>query len=182
MAISTISNQYKYSGRGPLDAKSLVKTFADLTSTATWDNNGSSLAYNGMIVAVWLDNDTTKNGIYFLHDSNVKTARATPDVTSTANWHKLGGIDSLPGLADQLSSIQEELDQVQLAVDELQDSATVVVAKHDELPSNGTHGKIYVVTEEAATYVWHNDSYLTVGDGTQDVEIQIIHGGNASAT
>ena len=63
-----ISNQYLYTGRGPFDTKSLVKTYAQLLSQQTWHSTADKVtAYNGMIVAVWLNKeDTTKNGIYFL--------------------------------------------------------------------------------------------------------------------
>lgn len=127
MAISTISNQYKYSGRGPLDAKTLVKTFAELTSTSTWEVDGASAAYNGMIAAVWLDSTVANNGIYFLHDPNVKTARAIPDVTITTNWHKLGSIENIPGLAEQVSAIQTEIEKLQTEVDDLQDAIDIQI-------------------------------------------------------
>jgi hypothetical protein len=88
------SNQYKYAAKGPLDAKALVKTYADLFSTETWQvNTGTRIAngaYNGLITAVWLNKeDTSKNGIYYLHDSTVTSTLSTPDVTKTSNWHKI---------------------------------------------------------------------------------------------
>ena len=182
MAILKSANQYKYSGKGPVDSKALVKTYAELIDVATWTLDEKVVAYNGMITAVWLNkDDTSKNGVYFLHDPNCTTALKTPDVTKEANWHKLGGIDNLPGLADQIESIKSDLEQVQSEVDELQDSATVVVEFKTQLPQVGLPGKIYVVTKEAMTYVWYNGDYLPVGDGAaEEIEIQIIHGGNAN--
>jgi hypothetical protein len=182
MAINSSENQYSYKGRGPLDAKSLVKTYADLLLPATWVVDGVDSAYNGMITAVWLNNtDTSKNGVYFLHDSAVTTARGKPDVTNEANWHKLGGINDLPGLTDQIAKIQEELEAVKNDVDELQESATVIIEPGQQLPETGTSGKLYVVLEEATTYVWYNNAYMPVGDGAGDEtpEIQVIHGGSA---
>ena len=181
MAILGAPNQYALKGKGPLDAKSLVKTYAELLDTNTWLVEGVNSAYNGMITAVWMNNtDTSKNGVYFLFDSKITTARGTPDVTDESNWHKLGGIESLPGLADQISSIRSELEKVQTEVKVLQSSATVIVKQKAELPSEGLPGKLYVVTEEAMTFVWFNGDYLPVGDGTGDTpDIQIIHGGNA---
>ena len=89
MAIS-ISNQYKYTGRGPLDAKSLVKDYASLLNKSNWTadgtENGNIIAYNGMITAVWLNkDDTTKNGVYILFDPLVTTALKKPDVTNETN-------------------------------------------------------------------------------------------------
>lgn len=183
MAIATTQNQYLYTGKGPLDAKSIVKTYADLVSLDTWQtHDGVFTAYNGMIVAVWLNNaDTTKNGIYFLHDKSVSTARVKPDVTKEANWHKLGGINDLAGLSDQIAAIQTELEAVKDDIEELRDSATVVKENRNDFPDEGTPGKLYVATAEAKTYVWVNNDYLPVGDGTGDgtVEIQVIHGGSA---
>jgi hypothetical protein len=182
MAVLFDSNQYKYTGKGPLDAKALVKTYAELLLEKTWTVNGQVAAYNGMITAVWLNkDDTSKNGIYFLHDATVTSALKTPDVTKEANWHKLGGLNDLPGLADQVSAIQEELNQLKDDVEDLQEAATVVKESRASFPAEGIPGKLYIATEEAMTYVWYNNDYLPVGDGGDNAEIQIIHGGSALA-
>ena len=182
MAIE-ITSQYSYTGRGPLDAKALVKTYAELLLETTWHTKAGKIsAYNGMIVAVWLNTaDTSKNGVYFLHDANVKSTFATPDVTKEENWHRLGGIENLSGLSEQITSIQTALTEAQSDIDELQDSATEVVDIKSDLPRPGVAGKIYVVTEEAMTYVWYNNDYLPVGDGGDTEEIQIIMGGGPTA-
>lgn len=180
-----ISTQYRYSGKGPFDAKQLVKTYTDLISEATWlSDSGSMIAYNGMIVAVWLDKNedkslSDKNGVYFLFDPAVTSTIKKPDVTNEANWHKLGGINDLPGLSDQLDNLQQELDTVKSEIDELQESATEVVETFEQLPNQGKPGKLYIVTADATTYVWYNDKYLLVGDGADESDIQIIHGGSA---
>ena len=182
MAIAKSANQYKFSGKGPLDSKALVKTYVELLNTETWTVDGKVAAYNGMVTAVWLNkDDTSKNGIYFLHDPNCTSALKTPDVTVETNWHKLGGIDNLPGLADQISAIQADLEKVKSDVDELQDSATVVKESRDQFPETGLPGKIYVAMKEATTYVWYNGDYLPVGDGGDNDEIQIISGGGPTA-
>lgn len=175
-------SNYEVSIKKPLDARSLVKTYNDLLNKDNWVNaNGGPIVYNGMIVAVWLNtDDPSKNGVYFLHDSSVTNAKGTPDVTKESNWHRLGGIDNLPGLADQIASIQTSLEQLQNEVGELQDSATEVVELFEQLPEAGKTGKLYVVTEDATTYVWHNGKYLLVGDGADETDIQIIHGGSAN--
>lgn len=181
MAIQSSTNQYRTKGKSPLDAKALVKTYADLLNPVTWTVDGTMSAYNGMITAVWLNlTDATQNGIYFLHDPNVTSTRGTPDVTNKANWHRLGGIDNLPGLIEQINGIQDDLDQVKEDVEDLQDSATIVRDSKAEFDKVGLPGKIYVATKEAMTYVWYNNDYLPVGDGGGDVEIQIIHGGSAN--
>jgi hypothetical protein len=181
MAVIIDTNQYKYNKKGPLDAKALVKTYADLLKTTTWTVNDSIAAYNGMITAVWLDKDdngnlTDKNGIYFLHDKNVTKVTGVPDVENADNWHRLGGLDSLPDVSDQITAIQNGLKDLQEDVNELQDSATEVV---ESLPETGKPNKLYVVAEEATTYVWHNGKYILVGDGADDEDIQIINGGKA---
>lgn len=123
MAILIDSNQYKFGGRGPLDAKALVKTYAELLDVDAWTVDGTLVAYNGMITAVWLNkDDTSKNGIYFLFDSTVTSAVKKPDVTNEANWHKLSDIDSLSGLTDQITSIQTGLENLQKEVSDLESS------------------------------------------------------------
>ena len=182
MAIIKSADQFVYSGKGPLDSKTLIKTYAELLDTTTWTLDGKIVAYNGMLTAVWLNkDDTTKNGIYFLHDAACTSALKVPDVTNEANWHKLGGIDNLPGLADQIASIQSDLDKLHADVTELQESATVVVDHYNDLPTEGDFGRLYIVTEDATTYVWHNGRYLLVGDGADDSDIQYIIGGGPTA-
>lgn len=187
MAIIKTANQYKSTNKGPVDAKALVKTYNELISKTTWQTTNDAgktvdIAYNGMITAVWLNNtDPSKNGVYFLHDASVTSILGVPDVTKEANWHRLGGLNDLPGLAEQVTVVQKELDSVKEDVSELQDSATVVVKTTAELPNPGLPGKIYVVTEEARTYVWYNNDYLPVGDGGDNDEIQIIAGGGPTA-
>jgi hypothetical protein len=189
MALIDISNQYRYTGRGPFDAKALVKTYAELISTATWTTKNASgadviTAYNGMLTAVWLNKeDTSKNGIYFLHDAEVTSPLKTPDVTKEANWHRLGNIEDLTGLAEQIESIKADLAEMQAEVNELQESATIVADSRAAFPKVGTAGKLYVATLEAKTYVWHNNDYLPVGDGADhdhNEKIKIICGGGAS--
>lgn len=189
MAISTTNTQYTLLDSKPLDSKALVQTYAKLISVDTWTVNGKNIAYNGMITAVWLDKETvngvsqlsSKNGVYFLFDKSVTSTRnQTPDVTNEANWHKLGGIDNLPGLADQISTIQNDLEKVKSEVEDLQDSATVVKEFRSQFPETGIPGKIYVAMKEAMTFVWYNGDYLPVGDGGDNDEIQIINGGNAN--
>ena len=175
-------SNYEVRVRKPLDSRAIVQTYQDLVTESNWiASNGTPIAYNGMIVAVWLDPDPTLNGVYFLHDSTVTNLKTAPKTTIAANWHKLGGLNDLPGLTEQITAIQEELENVKSEVDDLQDSATVVVNLKSKLPKPGVPGKIYVVTDEAMTYVWYNNDYLPVGDGGDNDEIQFIVGGGPNA-
>lgn len=128
MAFAEISGQYKYTGKGPVDAKSLVKTYADLLNEATWlSKSGSNIAYNGMIVAVWLNkDDPSKNGIYFLFDPACTTTIKNPDVTVEGNWHKLCELSDLSSLEDRISELESSgvgggisTDELNTAINEL---------------------------------------------------------------
>lgn len=113
MAIIFDVNQYKYSKKGPLDAKALVKKYADLVNPDTWLINGSIAAYNGMVTAVYLNTtDTTKNGVYFLYDPTVTNAVKAPDVTVEANWHKLSSADDLTELTNKVNAINATVAQM----------------------------------------------------------------------
>lgn len=133
MAIFPITDQYKYKGRGPFDAKALVKTYADLLNTTTWTEDSTLIAYNGMITAVWLNkDDSSKNGIYYLFDPNVKNALGKPDVTNEANWHKLvsGEIENYDDteLANRIKAIEDDYLKT---IDKYDD--TVIINKLKEL-------------------------------------------------
>lgn len=118
MAIINDSNQYRYTGKGPLDAKVLVKKYSDLLSI--------NYAYNGMIVSVW--NDSTNNGIYILRDPAVTSALGTPDVSNKANWHRITETAELLALegsvktntnaiADLLNKQLKASDEITIAAD-----------------------------------------------------------------
>lgn len=99
------NDQLLYKSRGPLDAKSLVKTYNDLININTWTIDSTLVAYNGMIVAVWLNKaDTSKNGIYFLYDPKVTSALGKPDVTNSANWLKLADASALSGVVASIEN------------------------------------------------------------------------------
>lgn len=123
MALINISNQYRYAGRGPFDAKTLVKTQADLLKTETWQvTEGSktvTVAYNGLIVAVWADKDTSLNGIYYLHDKSVTSVLKTPDFTSLNNWNRLCSIDDFKNIKQQLEGLSSAVETVAAKVAEL---------------------------------------------------------------
>lgn len=176
-------NNYLFTGRKPLDARFLVDTYEQLLDTNTWTEGTSIIAYNGMITAVWLDPDTAKNGIYFLHDASVKNSFKAPGVSDSNNWHKLCDMSGISDITTTLDSLRASVVAMQNGLENLQGSATEVVEYRAQLPETGVAGKIYVVTDEAITYVWHNNEYITVGDGNNDeaVDIQIIMGGGPTA-
>jgi hypothetical protein len=172
-----ITSNYKYTGKGPVDAKQLVKTYTDMLSEATWlSDSGSNIAYNGMIVAVWLDKNedkslSDKNGIYFLFDPNCTTTIKKPDVTNEANWHRLDTTD----LANSLSAIDERLTAL-----EEQESDVITYGYRKDFPVKGELSKLYVAADEKKTYIWFNDDYLPVGGSDSDYEEpDIIYGGSA---
>ena len=124
MAIVIKKDQILYSGKGPIDSKSLVKTYTELLDSSTWtkqiDNTDTFIAYNGMIVAVWLNKeDTSKNGIYFLYDPLVTSALKKPDVTVESNWIRLDQSSDVSDLILRLNSVEEELEEVSNSVDNL---------------------------------------------------------------
>jgi len=175
MAIRDSRDQLLYLGKGPLDAKSLVKTYAELLDTATWtvavDGTDTFVAYNSMIVGVWLNKeDTSKNGIYFLFDPAVTSALKKPDVTNEANWHRLDNTD----LASSLSAIDERLAALE------EDSDVLTYGYRSGFPTEGEVNKLYVAADEKKTYVWFNNDYLPVGGSDSEYEEpEIIFGGTA---
>ena len=144
MAILIKNDQQLYKGRGPLDSKSLVKTYAELLNINTWTKEDTLVAYNGMIVAVWLNkDDTSKNGIYFLFDPNVTTAIKKPDVENEANWHRFADISDITDLSNKINSCSE-------AIASEQARAEAVEAALD--------GKIAEALQAAKDYTDENDA------------------------
>lgn len=133
-------NQYKYAAKGPLDAKSLVKTYADLLSEETWqvETNGRKVngAYNGLITAVWLNKtDTSKNGIYYLYDESVTSVLSTPDVTNANNWHKLADLSALTDLTAKVANNTQAItDEVVARAEAV---AAIYKAGDGETPATG---------------------------------------------
>ena len=163
-------DQLIYKGRGPLDARSIVKTYADLTAVETWTYDDTLVAYNGMLVAVYLDSDSTKNGIYYLFDPAVTKPINKPTVTNEDNWHKLsdadGLVNKLIALSDRITALEEESD-------------VITYGYRTGFPATGEAGKLYVAADEQKSYVWFNNDYLPLGGSDYD-EPDIIHGGNAN--
>lgn len=170
-----IAHQYKYSGRGPLDSKSLVKTFADLVNEETWLTENEKLsAYNGMLVAVWLDGEN--NGIYYLHDQTVTSTFKAPDVTNVSNWHKIGEVTDVAALEERVAALEAGTPVVG-APQNIQ-----TFAEYSQLPTVGKAGVLYAVIDKNASYVYQEGSYICVGNTAEAVykDIQVICGGNAN--
>lgn len=180
------SNQFKYSGKGPLDYKSLVKTFAELLDEDTWKSeNGSIIAYNGMIVSVWLNKqDTSKNGIYYLFDPNCTSTIKTPDVKVESNWVRLGGVQDTSELIEQLEGIQSQLDDLDTRLSAVEGSKAEMLtyAYRTLFPAQGEANKLYIAADQQRTYVWIDGSgYVLVGTGFEETEDGhvLIDGGSA---
>jgi hypothetical protein len=178
MAIGEISGQYRYTGKGPVDAKQLVKTYNDLLLESTWaSTSGSNTAYNGMIVAVWLDKNADKslsdrNGIYFLFDPNCNSTLKKPEVSNEANWHKIAEVGNLP---DRLAEIDARL----TALEEKEtDDSVITYGYRKDFPTEGQSGIMYIAIDEKKTYVWFNNEYLSVG-GSDYEEPELIFGGDS---
>jgi hypothetical protein len=172
MAIQKKADQLLYKSRGPLDAKSLVKTYAELTNAATWTYDDALVAYNGMIVAVYLDKvSANNNGIYYLFDPAITSAVKKPDVTNEANWHKLADAD---GLVDKLTAIDDRLTAL-----EEQESDVLTFGYRSGFPATGEANKLYVAADEGKSYVWFNNAYLPVSGGGDYEEPEVIYGGTA---
>ena len=181
MAILPISDQYKYTKRGPLDAKALVKTYAELLNPDTWIVSGSDIAaYNGMITSVWLNkDDTTKNGIYYLFDPTITSALKAPDVTNEANWHKLAEMHELADFSTRIAAIEAELAAIDIRLSALEDDSDVLTYGYRSgFPETGEANKLYVAADEEKSYIWFNNTYISVSSTYE--EPNVINGGSAN--
>lgn len=154
MAVLIKNDQQLYKGRGPLDSKSLVKTYAELLDVNTWTKEDTLIAYNGMIVAVWLNkNDTSKNGVYFLFDPSVTTAIKKPDVANEANWHRFADFSDVAELSERLVNVSST-SAANIAAEKLRAEAA-----ESELEQ-----KIFAALEAAKAYADANDANTIYDD------------------
>jgi hypothetical protein len=138
VAIINISTQYRYTGRGPFDAKAIVKTYSELLDLSTWQvtENAKTImsAYNGMVVSVWLNKeDSSKNGLYYLYDPEVTSVLKAPDVTKPVNWHKLCNLSELTDFTAQISSINSQLTNLETRVNVVEDVNKEIASKINTL-------------------------------------------------
>ena len=197
MALVKDTNQYFYSGKGPLDTKSLVKTYAELMDVSTWTKDSTFVAYNGMIVAVWLNkDDTSKNGVYFLFDPAITNVRTNPDVTNESNWHRIfnpanaseeiaritAAEKDIADLKVSLQSMNSDMAAVKSDIEDLQDVQTESFEKYEDFPREGIANKIYIAIDTKKSYTWvENVGYICIsGDTSSLTDINLIYGGSAS--
>jgi len=128
--------------KGPIDAKQLVGTKADLTGATTWNASGQVWLYDGAIVSVAQDPTIENNGIYFLASASTYT-----DINS---WVKAG-----TGEGGSLNMTGDTVGGLTTYVD-----ATTICA-HSGLTYNGTTlsvGAVKITTGAADGYVLTSDS------------------------
>ena len=186
------SSNYEVSVKKPLDARSLVKTYEDLTLESNWLIDGKSVAYNGMLVAVANTSDTSKNGLYFLFDIECTTSLKSPDVTSEANWLKIGETSEIGDFVERIAQIDSELSDINDRLEALEADRTHVYGYRKDFPSVGERDHIYIANDECRTYVYiggENPKYLPIADqfeytdhdnNSETPEVRIICGGNAN--
>lgn len=181
MAIGEISAQYWYTGKGPVDAKQLVKTYDQLLDENTWlSDSGSKTAYNGLFVAVWLDKGedgklSGRNGLYVLFDPDCTSTLKNPDVTDESNWHKLCSLDDLTSVTEELSNIKNDIEELKK-----QSREVITYAEYSQLPTVGEADKLYIVIDKKCTYAYTEiDGYIPLGSSDSSIDISEINGGNA---
>lgn len=188
MALIESSNQFRYTSKGPVDSKMLVKTYNELLDTATWTTStGSIVAYNGMIVSVWLNkDDATKNGVYYLFDPNCNTTLKKPDVTLDDNWHKLDGSADITEYIERIQAIESRLDSIE---EELEKDHTHSYGYRSDFPTIGELNHIYIANDQKRTYIYTSEGYLPIADqfdmtdhdnNPETADVRIIYGGSAN--
>ncbi len=188
MAIQKRADQQLYTGKGPLDAKSLVKTYADLLNINTWTANDTFVAYNGMIVAVWLDkSDALNNAIYYLYDPTVTSALKKPDVTKATNWHRIAEINEIQDITARIAN------NTQLINDEILARAEAIAAIYkagvDGAPASGLlveeiarASAAEQAIVEALNALVGNDTDKTVRDITKEEIASIVDTGDKTVS
>lgn len=160
--IFNLSGNYEPTIAAPLDARSVVEFFSDLTNPATWTiASGTPWLFDGLLVCVTNDPDVSKKGLYILVDS--------ANYTVVDSWRKLADIKDIEALNEKIESIQGG-----------GGDNVVSVANLASLPNVGSSSKIYIVEDENATYRWDENTvkYYCIGRNYED--IKIISGGNAA--
>lgn len=149
------TSNYEVQVKKPLDARSLVPSYDDLTIKENWVKSGTTqvIAYNGMLVAVANISDATKNGLYMLFDINCTTPLKSPDVTVESNWIKIGDLSDVENRLSALEAIElpegVTIEQVQAEVNVLR----------EELTSAG-----YLTQDDLAEYALKTDVADAIAD------------------
>lgn len=144
----------------PLEARSLVNSYADLVKPETWtDEQGGIWKYDCMLVSC--------------KDRPGKIYQLSPgaDYTKESSWILIGDtsevnnkiqqfIDS-KGNPNGLASLNESgiIPSAQLPsyVDDV-----IEVTQYDQLPETGESGKIYIVTSTNIQYRWSGSAYVEI--------------------
>lgn len=144
----------------PLEARSLVNSYADLVKPETWtDEQGGIWKYDCMLVSC--------------KDRPGKVYQLSPgaDYTKESSWILIGDtsevnnkiqqfIDS-KGNPNGLASLNESgvipTSQLPSYVDDV-----IEVATFNNLPSTGESGKIYIVQDTNLTYRWSGTAYVEI--------------------
>lgn len=144
----------------PLEARSLVNSYADLVKPETWtDEQGGIWKYDCMLVSC--------------KDRPGKVYQLSPgaDYTKESSWILIGDTSELnnkvqefidsKGAPNGLASLNESgvIPSAQLPsyVDDV-----VEVAAFSNLPSKGESGKIYIVQDTNLTYRWSGTAYVEI--------------------
>ena len=90
-----LSANYEVKIRKPLDSRSIVTAYTDLTDTCIWGTGEECNAYNGMEVIVVDIADEARSGIYRLFDQNLENELEAPNYANEANWHKIAEISDI---------------------------------------------------------------------------------------
>ena len=139
---------YNVAASIPLDSRSVIKTYNEMVSLATWITPFNSAgqankAYTGMIVAV-VDDTPAKNGVYeFIGQANSEEGDPT-------KWVKLSSASSI----DAFKSITYDKDNEQLVIvyiDNTSTEQTITVPMKDlieEFKFEGTTNGVVETDEE----------------------------------
>lgn len=144
----------------PLEARSLVNSYADLVKPETWtDEQGGIWKYDCMLVSC--------------KDRPGKVYQLSPgaDYTKESNWILIGDTSELnnkvqefidsKGAPNGLASLNESgiIPSAQLPshVD-----VVIEVATFNNLPGTGESGKIYIVQDTNLTYRWSGTDYVEI--------------------
>lgn len=144
----------------PLEARSLVNSYADLVKPETWtDEQGGIWKYDCMLVSC--------------KDRPGKVYQLSPgaDYTNESSWILIGDTSELnnkvqefidsKGAPNGLASLNESgiIPSAQLPsyVDDV-----IEVTQYDQLPETGESGKIYIVTSTNIQYRWSGSAYVEI--------------------
>lgn len=148
---------------GPLDARTVVPTKADLTTSGTYD-----YAYVGMIVSV-----EAEGKAYILTNM---------DYTVEDSWKEIGSGSSTITVDDAIDDTSENPVQNKVIASALNDKADLVEGKipanqlpsfvddvlsYDDLesfPEEGEDGKIYIAKDTNKTYRWSGTDYAEISE------------------